>query len=83
MQTSLLLSQRETEVLKLVASELSAREIASKLFISHNTVKSHRKTILRKLKVRNAAGMVRRGFELGLLHSNAAEIISLDFKTEY
>lgn len=61
------ISSREKEVLYLIAYENTANEIASKLFISNHTVISHRQHLKEKLKVRNTAGLVRRGFELGLL----------------
>ena len=62
-----IISNREKEILFLIAHELTAKEIASLLFISTHTVDSHRKNLMEKLKVRNSAGMVRRGFESGLL----------------
>lgn len=62
------LSKRELEVLRLISSEYCSHEIADHLFISHHTVLSHRKNLLSKLKARNTAGLVRRGFELGILH---------------
>lgn len=61
------LSQRELQVLELVSLEQTTQEISQRLYISHNTVISHRKNVRRKLNVRNAAGMVRKAFELGLL----------------
>ena len=61
------LSRREQEVLRLIAYENTSEEIAQKLFISNHTAKSHRKNLLEKLSVRNMAGLVRRGFELGIL----------------
>jgi len=61
------ISPREQEVLYLTAHEYTISMIASELFISHHTVISHRKNLLEKLDVKNMAGMVRRGFELGLL----------------
>ena len=65
-----LLSSREKEVLRLIAFEHTAKEIASILFISTHTVDTHRKNLLFKLKVRNTAGMVRKGFEAGILSTN-------------
>ena len=62
------ISQREQEVLKLVALEHTASEIASLLYISTNTVKTHKRKLLEKLAVRNIAGLVRKGFELGILN---------------
>lgn len=64
---SKIISNREKEILFLIAHELTAKEIASLLFISTHTVDTHRKNLMEKLKVRNSAGMVRRGFESGLL----------------
>ena len=53
------LTERELEVLILIAQEYSSQQIANKLFISLNTVESHRKNIFRKLKVKNIAGIIR------------------------
>ena len=61
------ISQREQEVLKLIAYELTSKEIAEQLYISTNTVNTHKRNLRDKLDVKNLAGMVRRGFELGLL----------------
>ena len=61
------ISPREREVLFLIAHENTSQEIAQKLFISNHTAKSHRKNLLEKLSVKNMAGLVRRGFELGIL----------------
>ncbi len=61
------LSQREKQVLNLIAFEHSSNDIAKKLFISQNTARSHRKNLLKKMDARNIAGLVRRAFELGLL----------------
>ena len=61
------ITNREREVLRLIAYEYTAKEIASELFISQHTVDSHRKKLMEKLKAKNTAGMVRKGFEWGLL----------------
>ncbi len=61
------ITTREKEVLHLIAYEHTAREIAAKLYISPHTVISNRKNLLRKLNVKNVAGMVRVGFEQGVL----------------
>ena len=63
-----LISNREQEVLRLIAYENTSKEIASQLFISHHTALSHRKNLMEKLEVKNTAGLIRRGFELGLLN---------------
>lgn len=62
-------TQREKEVLHLIAYEHSTKEIASKLYVSYETVNSHRKNLLRKLDVKNTAGMVRVAFEQQLLQT--------------
>lgn len=61
------ISMRETQVLHLIALEYTNYQIGEKLHISHHTAMSHRKNLLQKLHVRNAAGLVRKAFELGLL----------------
>jgi len=64
------ISNRESEVLRLVAYEYTNIEIAKTLCISHHTVDSHRKSAMVKLKVKNTAGLIRRAFELGILQIN-------------
>jgi LuxR family maltose regulon positive regulatory protein len=61
------LSERELTVLRLLASDLSQREIGAELFISLNTVKGHTRSIFRKLGVASRADAVARGRELYLL----------------
>ncbi len=51
------LTERELEVLKLVAKEYNTPEIAEKLLISSNTVDTYRKSLLKKLNVKNAVGL--------------------------
>ena len=57
-QQKLELSVRESATLKLIAENLSNREIAEKLFISLNTVKTHLKNIFLKLEVDSRYGAV-------------------------
>jgi LuxR family maltose regulon positive regulatory protein len=61
------LSERELAVLRLLASELSQREIAGQLFVSFNTIKTHSRTVFRKLRVSSRADAVARGRELGVI----------------
>jgi len=61
------ISERELEVLHLMAAGLSNREIAEKLFISLNTVKTHTKNINSKLDVNSRIKAVARAKEMGLL----------------
>lgn len=53
------LSDRETEILKLIGRELNSQEIADKLFISLHTVENHRANLINKAGVKNTAGLVR------------------------
>lgn len=52
------LSERETEVLKLICRELTTPEIADKLYLSPRTVEGYRKQLLEKTGARNTAGLV-------------------------
>ena len=61
------LSQRELEVLRLIAQGLSNREIGERLFLAIITVKGHNRNIFRKLQVRRRTEAVARARELGLL----------------
>jgi LuxR family maltose regulon positive regulatory protein len=61
------LSTREMDTLKLIAGDLSNQEIADKLFISLNTVKTHLKNIYLKLEVDNRAKAVIKAKELGMI----------------
>ncbi|CAM1347904.1 response regulator [Tenacibaculum insulae] len=51
------LSEREIEVLKLIASEKSSTEIAEYLIVSLKTVETYRKSLYKKLKVKNVVGL--------------------------
>ena len=68
------ISNREKEVLTLIAFENTTKEIAAQLYISAHTVLSHRKNLMIKLDVKNTAGLVRKGFEIGLLGLNSSYI---------
>jgi LuxR family transcriptional regulator, maltose regulon positive regulatory protein len=61
------LSQRELEVLRLIAQGLSNREISERLFLAVITVKGHNRNIFRKLQVRRRTEATARARELGLL----------------
>jgi len=51
------LTKREVQVLKLVAQQYSTREIAEELIISESTVETHRKNLMKKVKVKNSVGL--------------------------
>ena len=61
------LSAREREVLDLIATGATNREIADRLFLSPHTVKEHTSAVYRKLSVRNRAEAVRQAQERGLI----------------
>ncbi|MBP2475570.1 DNA-binding NarL/FixJ family response regulator [Crossiella equi] len=60
------LTERETEVLRLVAKGLTARQIATRLVISHRTVENHVQSTLRKLQLHNRVELARYAIEHGL-----------------
>jgi DNA-binding NarL/FixJ family response regulator len=60
------ITERETEVLRLVAKGLTARQIGERLRLSHRTVESHVQNTLRKLQLHNRAQLVRYAIEQGL-----------------
>jgi LuxR family maltose regulon positive regulatory protein len=61
------LSERELGVLRLLAGDLTQREIGSQLYLSLNTVKSHTRSIFRKLGVSGRDEAVARARELELI----------------
>lgn len=61
------LTNREMDVLKLLSDGLNSREISEKLFISVNTVETHKKNIMLKLDVKNSVGIVKYAFENNIL----------------
>ena len=61
------LSQREREILQLVAEGKSSKEIAASLGIGETTVKTHRNNIMSKLNVRDIAGLTRHAIKLKLV----------------
>ena len=61
------LTEREREVMALVAHGLTNREIAERLFLSPHTVKDHTSTLYRKVKAKNRADAIQRAQKLGLL----------------
>lgn len=63
------LTRREREILKLIASGLTNRQIAEKLFISIKTVETHRARILQSLNLHKTADLVRYAIEKRLLDS--------------
>ncbi len=62
------LTEREIEILKLIAEGYSNKEIGDKLFISHRTVDTHRTNLMKKLEVNNIAGLIRYAIKSGFVH---------------
>ena len=60
-------SEAELAVLRLLASDLSTREIGEHLFLSPHTIRSHRRALYRKLEVSSRADAIARAMALGLL----------------
>ncbi len=65
------ISQREFEVLTLIAKGQSNKEIADSLFLSTNTVKTHSSNIFAKLDVKRRTQAVQRAVEIGLLNEES------------
>ena len=61
------ITRREHEILELIANGLSNREIAEKLFVSENTVKTHSSRLFDKLSAKRRTQAVQIGKELGLI----------------
>lgn len=62
-----MLSPREIEVTQLIADGMTDREIGEKLEISHKTVSTHRKNILKKLGLKNTAMLIRYSIENSII----------------
>jgi NarL family two-component system response regulator LiaR len=61
------ITRREREILELIADGLSNREIAEKLFVSENTVKTHSSRLFDKLSAKRRTQAVQIGKDLGLI----------------
>jgi LuxR family transcriptional regulator, maltose regulon positive regulatory protein len=67
------LTKRELEILRMLPTRLSQREIGRRLFVSYNTVHSHIRSIYRKLGVSSRVDAVRRAREQGFLWDSSGE----------
>lgn len=61
------LTKRELEVIRLVAKEFTNQEIADLLNVSNRTVDTHKRNLLKKLKVKNVVGLVKYAFKHNLI----------------
>jgi DNA-binding NarL/FixJ family response regulator len=64
-----ILTAREIEIITLIALEFSGKEISEQLFISNNTVETHRKNIMKKLKAKNTISLVKFALKNRLIKS--------------
>jgi len=62
-----ILTQREKQIIQLIAEEHTTDSIAAKLFLSKGTIETHRKNIFFKLQVKNIAGLIKKGIYLGII----------------
>ncbi|MCG2611943.1 response regulator transcription factor [Flavobacterium sp. SM15] len=63
------ITDREMEILKLITLEFSGKEISDTLFISTNTVETHRKNLIKKLNVKTTVGLVKFAFKHNLINN--------------
>lgn len=61
------LTQREKEILQLIAEEYTSQEIGDKLFLSSRTVDNYRFGLMQKLDVKNMAGLIKKAIKMGLI----------------
>ena len=66
-QQNEILTEREIEILKLIAAGFSNKEIGDQLFISHRTVDTHRTNLMKKLDVSNIAGLISYAIRNGIV----------------
>ncbi len=62
------LTNRELEILKLIADGFSNKEIGEQLFISHRTVDTHRTNLMKKLNINNIAGLISFAIKNGIVN---------------
>ncbi|MCB0687815.1 MAG: response regulator transcription factor [Saprospiraceae bacterium] len=61
------ITKRELEVIKLIAKEYTTQQIAQTLFLSVNTVATHKRNLFVKMDVKNSVGMIKKAADWGLL----------------
>lgn len=66
--SSISLTERELEIIKLISLEYSGKEISEELSISTNTVETHRKNLVKKLNVKNTIGLVKFALKNNLIN---------------
>ena len=68
------LTQREAEVLQLIAEGYANKQIAAELNLSVKTVEKHRQQVMQKLNIHNIAGLVRHAAAKGIIEANVAGV---------
>lgn len=66
MQNRADVSPREVEILQLICQELTMKEIGEKLYLSEQTIQTHRKNLMKKTQAKNAVGLVKFAFQNGI-----------------
>ena len=66
------LSEREVEIIKFICEELSNKEIADKLFLSHRTIDNYREKLMQKIGAKNTAGVVLYALKNNLINPMSA-----------
>lgn len=61
------ITKRELEVIKLIAKEYTTQQIADELFVSTNTVATHKRNLFVKMDIKNSVGMIRKASDWGLI----------------
>lgn len=67
------ITKREIEVLYHLSNGAPTEVVAEKLHLSKHTIISHRRKLMDKLKAKNTAHLIRKGFEFDLLHSEVRD----------
>ena len=61
------ITKRELEVVKLIAKQYTTQQIAEALFVSTNTVATHKRNLFVKMDVKNSVGMIKKAVDWGLI----------------
>lgn len=71
-----ILSDREVEIIQLVASGLTTRQIAETLFRSYHTISTHRKNIMKKLQLKTTRELMLYAIQSGMVQTNATTALN-------
>ena len=63
-----ILTKREVEIVRLICQELTMKEISERLFLSEQTVLTHRKNLMKTMNARNSVSIVRYAIQNGIIH---------------